>query len=124
MKISKERLVSIFAILLIAVFISFMAFELYTSYMNIKSCENIDTSGEIEVVFNSNVTISEAYAVINSTGGEIVEQEYYYIGNTSDSLEKTIYFVIKVGPGEEEHYIEIYKENPEVYNAYKPKITC
>ena len=122
MEITKDKLVFGLAMFLIVLFASVMAYELSTSYANIKSCDNIDTTGEIDIVFYPNVTLSEAYSLINSTGGKNIEHGYYYIGNVSDG--KSLDFVIKVDQGEEDHYIEIYKENPEVYDAYKHKVVC
>ena len=101
-----------------------MSYELYTSYLNIKTCEKIDTSGMIVVVFYPNVTVSEAYEVINSTGGKVIDYGEYYIGNNATSEEKSLNFVVKVTQGEEEYYIEIYKKNREVYDSYLYQVTC
>ena len=110
--------IAIFFIILSSTVTFLMLHEAYIYYSNLLDCDN----HEIEIVFYPNVTFSEAYSLINSTGGEVVDYGEYYIGNVSDG--SALGFTLKVNPGEENHYIEVYREYPEVYDAYKPHQVC
>lgn len=113
-KIPRDKIIALIFILLTVAFFSWIAWDAYTTSVRIKNT-NINTEGEIIVVFYPNVTLSEVYSIINSTGGEIINKGFFNIDNVGNCT----YVVIKVPVGEEHSYIDIYKEKTEVYDAYK-----
>jgi len=117
--VQKDKMAALVMILLVVVFFSWIAWDTYVTTIRIKN-PNINTEGEIVVIFYPNITVSEADSIINSTGGQILEHEYFYIEHYGECLHITV----RVPVGEEDHYIELYKEKPEVYDAYINKVTA